>query len=55
MAPVPPGQAHIAVEQAADSSRNFVLRLEVRFFVVRNWRAVAWYSNPVPVLLGFHG
>lgn len=29
VAPVPPGQAHIAVEQAADSSRNFVLRLEV--------------------------
>ncbi|PSC67983.1 NECAP endocytosis associated isoform [Micractinium conductrix] len=28
VAPVPPGQAHIAVEQAADSSRNFVLRLE---------------------------
>ncbi|KAL4424731.1 hypothetical protein ABPG77_000074 [Micractinium sp. CCAP 211/92] len=26
--PVPPGQAHIAVEQASDSSRNFVLRLE---------------------------
>ena len=28
MAPVPPGQASIAVEQASDSSRNFVLRLE---------------------------
>ncbi|KAL4422559.1 hypothetical protein ABPG75_008756 [Micractinium tetrahymenae] len=28
VAPVPPGQAHIAVEQATDSSRNFVLRLE---------------------------
>lgn len=28
VAPVPPGQAHLAVEQAADSSRNFVLRLE---------------------------
>lgn len=28
VAPVPPGQAHIAVEQASDSSRNFVLRLE---------------------------
>lgn len=28
VAPVPLGQAHIAVEQAADSSRNFVLRLE---------------------------
>ena len=28
MAPVPPGQAAIAVEQASDSSRNFVLRLE---------------------------
>jgi hypothetical protein len=28
VAPVPPGQANIAVEQAADSSRNFVLRLE---------------------------
>jgi hypothetical protein len=25
VAPVPPGQANIAVEQAADSSRNFVL------------------------------
>lgn len=26
--PVPRGQAHVAVEQASDSSRNFVLRLE---------------------------
>lgn len=25
VAPVPPGQAHVAVEQASDSSRNFVL------------------------------
>jgi hypothetical protein len=29
VAPVPPGQSQIAVEQASDSSRNFVLRLEV--------------------------
>ena len=28
VAPVPRGQAHVAVEQASDSSRNFVLRLE---------------------------
>jgi hypothetical protein len=28
VAPVPPGQSQIAVEQASDSSRNFVLRLE---------------------------
>lgn len=30
VAPVPPGQAHIAVEQASDSSRNFVLRYAQR-------------------------
>ena len=28
VAPVPAGQAHTVVEQASDSSRNFVLRLE---------------------------
>lgn len=28
VAPMPPGQAQLVVEQASDSSRNFVLRLE---------------------------
>lgn len=37
VAPVPLGQAHIAVEQAADSSRNFVLRLEVGACCFAQW------------------